>query len=159
MQDVIAFNEMEKSRLMPIFGQERMLQAQDKGPLTHKRYLNALLKNHRLSRAEGIDAVLFKHNLDALVAPTGTPAWLIDWVNGDPSFGPDTSSAAAVAGYPHITVPAGTVCGLPVGISFIGTAWQEPRLLRLAYAYEQASRARVSPQFLSSVSFESASSG
>jgi amidase len=153
IQDVIEFNQHEQARAMPIFGQERMVQAAEKGPLTNKRYLDALSRNHRLTRAEGIDAVLFKHNLDAIIAPTGPLPWLIDWVTGDHYRGPDTSSAAAVAGYPHITVPAGYACGLPVGISFIGTAWQEPRLLRLAYAYEQASRKRVPPQFKPSVEF------
>ena len=147
LQDVTEFNEKNKERVMPIFGQERMLAALEKGPITQKRYLNALAKNLRLTRAEGIDATLFKYNLDALIAPTGGPAWLTDWVNGDHYSGPDTSSAAAVAGYPHITVPAGYVHGLPIGISFIGSAWQEPRLIRLAYAYEQASRARVPPDF------------
>ncbi len=151
MQEVIEFNELNKERVMPIFGQERMLQAQEKGPLTHKRYLNALAKNQRLARADGIDAVLFKYNLDALIAPTGPIAWMIDWVNGDQISGPDTTSVAAVAGYPHITVPLGYVCDLPVGLSFIGTAWQEPRIIRLAYAYEQASRKRIPPKFPTTV--------
>ena len=88
IQDVIDFNEQHQEQVMPYFGQDRMLLASVKGPLTHKRYLDALAKNHRLTRAEGIDAVLFKHNLDALVAPTASPAWLIDWVNGDHFSGP-----------------------------------------------------------------------
>ena len=154
LKEVIEFNENNQDRVMPIFGQERMLAAVEKGPLTHKRYLNALIKNHRLTRAEGIDATLFKFNLDALIGPTGGPAWLTDWVNGDNYSGPDTSSAAAVAGYPHITVPAGYVHGLPIGISFISTAWQEPRLIRLAFAYEQASRARVPPEYVPSIKFQ-----
>jgi amidase len=148
LEELIAFNEKNKAEVMPFFGQERFLAAQKKGPLSQKRYLSALVKNHRLSRAEGIDAVLFKHNLDALVCPTGGPAWLTDWVNGDHYSGPDTSSAAAVAGYPHITVPAGYLFGLPVGVSFIGAAWQEPRLIKVACAFEQASQARQAPQFL-----------
>jgi amidase len=152
LAELIVFNEQHKERVMPFFGQERMLAAQEKGPLSQKRYLNALARNHRLSRAEGIDAVLFKHNLDALVCPTGGPAWLTDRVNGDHYSGPDTSSAAAVAGYPHITVPAGNLFGLPVGISFIGAAWQEPRLIKLAYAFEQAAQARQAPKFLTTVS-------
>lgn len=147
LQEIIEFNEQNKECVMPYFGQERMLAAQKKGPLTQKSYLNALARNHLLTRSEGIDAVLFKHNLDALVCPTGSPAWLTDWVNGDHYSGPDTSSAAAVAGYPHITVPAGQVLGMPVGISFIGSAWQEPRLIRLAFAFETASHARISPSF------------
>ncbi len=151
LKEVIEFNESQRDRVMPFFGQERMLAAQEKGPLTQKRYLNALVRNHRLSRAEGIDAVLFKHNLDALVCPTGSPAWLTDWINGDHPSGPDTSACAAVAGYPHITVPAGLVCGLPVGISFIGAAWQEPRLIRLAYSFEQATQARQAPEFLTTL--------
>ena len=138
---------------MPYFGQERMLAAQKKGPLTQKRYLNALARARRLTRQEGIDAILQEHNLDALIGPTGGPAWLIDWVNGDHYAGPDTSSAPAVAGYPHITVPAGYVHGLPVGLSFIGTAWQEPKLLRLAYAFEQAAQARKPPLYLPTVDF------
>jgi amidase len=154
LKEVIEFNEHNQDRVMPIFGQERMLAAVEKGPLTHKRYLNALIKNHRLTRAEGIDATLSKFNLDALIGPTGGPAWLTDWVNGDNYSGPDTSSAAAVAGYPHITVPAGYVHGLPIGISFISTAWQEPRLIRLAFAYEQASRARVPPEYVPSIKFQ-----
>ena len=135
---------------MPYFGQERMIKAQAKGALTDEKYLKALELNHRLARTEGIDATLQKHHLDAIVAPSGAPAWLVDYVNGDCGEG-GSSSPAAVAGYPSITVPAGQVWGLPVGISFIGTAWSEPLLLRLAYAFEQATHARLPPQYLSSV--------
>lgn len=150
LEEVIAFNEANHKRVMPFFGQERMLKAQEKGPLTDEAYLKALETNHRLARDEGIDLTLQKHKLDAIVAPTGGPAWLIDYVNGD-HYGGGSSSPAAVAGYPNITVPAGYVYGLPVGISFIGTAYAEPTLLRLAYAFEQITRVRQPPQFLPGV--------
>jgi amidase len=147
LQEIIAFNESQRELVMPFFGQERMLKAQEKGLLTDEAYLKALETNHRLARAEGIDAVLQKHSLDALVAPSGGPAWLIDYVNGDCVSG-GSSSPAAVAGYPNITVPAGQIYGMPVGISFFGTAYSEPALIRLAYAFEQARLARRPPQFL-----------
>ena len=127
--------------------------AQKKGPQTEVKYQQALAKNHRLSRALGIDAVMRTHKLDALVAPTSGPAWLIDLVNGD-GFGGDASTpstVAAVAGYPHITVPAGQFRGLPVGISFFGRAWSEPTLIKLAYAYEQATKHRRPPTFADTV--------
>jgi amidase len=148
LEEIIQFNEANRERVMPYFGQERMLKAQEKGPLTDEAYLKALETNHRLNRAEGIDATLHKHNLHAIVAPTGGPAWMVDLVNGDPHGGGGFSSPAAVAGYPHITVPAGFVFGLPVGISFFASAWQEPVLIRLAYAFEQVTRNRRPPQFL-----------
>jgi amidase len=147
LADVIRFNEENKDREMPFFGQDLFLKAQEKGPLTDTPYVEALAKNRRLSRAEGIDAVMNGHRLDAIVAPTGGPAWTTDCVNGD-HFGGGSSTPAAVAGYPSITVPAGAVFGLPVGISLIGRAWSEPVLLRLAYAYEQATRHRRPPRFL-----------
>ena len=149
LADIIAFNDAHKDRELPYFGQEIMLMAQKKGPLTDPKYLQALAKNHRLSRALGIDAVMAKDRLDALVAPTSGPAWLIDLINGD-SFGGDAASpstVAAIAGYPHITVPAGYFRGLPVGISFFGRGWSEPTLIKLAYAYEQATKHRRPPTF------------
>ena len=147
LAEVIAFNEANRSREMPFFGQELMLQAQQKGPLTDKAYRAALAKNVRLSRKEGIDAVMDKLHLDALVAPTGNPPWATDLVNGDHFVG-SSSTPAAVAGYPTITVPAGYAFGLPVGISFIGRAWSEALLIKFAYAYEQATKHRRLPTFV-----------
>jgi amidase len=147
MAEIIRFNEAHKQQTMPYFGQERMLKSQAKGPLTQPRYLQALGRGRRLAQ-EGIDKPLQEHHLDAIIAPTGGPAWMIDLVNGDHYSGGGFSSPAAVAGYPHITVPAGYIFGLPVGISFFASAWQEPTLLRLAYAFEQATQFRQSPRFL-----------
>jgi amidase len=144
LADLIKFNEDNRDREMPYFGQELFLQAQEKGPLTTPAYQKALAKNHRLSRAEGIDAVMKKHRLDALIAPTGGPVWTTDLVNGDHYTG-GYSSASAVAGYPHVTVPAGDAFGLPVGLSFFAGAWSEPALLKYAYAFEQATKARKAP--------------
>jgi amidase len=152
LAEVIAFNEAHAAVEMPYFGQEQFLKAQAKGPLTDKVYLDALAKNRRLSRAEGIDAVMVKHRLDAIVAPTGGPAWLTDCLTGD-HFGGGSSTPAAVAGYPSLTVPAGFIGGLPVGLSFMGRAWSEPTLIRLAFAYEQATRVRQPPRFLEATSF------
>ena len=151
LEEIIRFNELHKERVMPFFDQERMIKAQARGPLTQKRYQNALQRNLQQSRQEGIDAMIQKHQLQAIVAPTGGPAWLIDLVTGDRFSGGGFSSLAALAGYPHITVPAGYIFGLPVGISFFASAWQEPTLLSLAFAFEQATRVRRSPQFLPSV--------
>ncbi len=146
LADLIRFNEEHRDSELPWFGQELFLQAQEKGALTDKKYRKALEACRKLSRGQGIDAVMEKHKLDALVAPTQAPPGLIDLVDGDHWLG-SSSSPAAVAGYPSITVPAGYVAGLPVGLSFIGRAWSEPVLLRLAFAYEQASKHRHAPRF------------
>jgi amidase len=150
LKDIIEFNERNRDKEMPYFGQDFFLKAEAKGPLSSKEYIEALEKNHQLARKEGIDVTMEKHNLDALVGPTGGPAWLTDWVDGD-HFGGGSSGAAAVAGYPNVTVPAGFVFGMPVGISFFGRAWSEPVLIRLAYAFEQVTKVRKPPKFLPSV--------
>ena len=153
IKEVVQFNADNLERVMPYFGQERMEAASKKGPLIQKKYQNALSRNLRLTRQEGLDATLQMHNLDAIVVPSGGPAWTIDLVNGDAlNWNMESTSPPAVAGYPHITVPAGSIFGLPVGLSFIGGAWQEPKILRLAYAYEQATHYRKSPEFLPTAS-------
>jgi amidase len=150
LQDIIDFNDRNRQKEMPYFGQDLFLKAEAKGPLTEKAYLDALAKNHQLARTEGIDATMDKYHLDAIVAPTGGPAWLTDLVNGDHVAG-GSSNAAAVAGYPNINVTAGFISGLPVGISFFGRPWSEPTLIRLAFAFEQTTKARQSPRFLSTI--------
>ena len=151
LQEIIEFNEQHRPSEMPYFGQDLFLRGQSKGPLTEKEYVDALAKNRQLARAEGIDALMDKHQLDAIVAPAGGPAWLTDLVNGD-HFTGGSSSAAAVAGYPNITVTAGLLHGLPVGISFFGRAWSEPVLIKIAFSFEQASKGRQAPKFLRSIS-------
>jgi amidase len=150
LKDVIEFNDQNKDKEMPYFGQDMFLKAQAKGDLTTKEYVDALEGNLRLARQEGIDATMDKFKLDALVAPTGGPAWITDLINGDNASG-QTSTAAAVACYPSVSVPAGYVRGLPVGISFFGRAWSEPTLIALAHAFEQATKMRKAPQFLATV--------
>lgn len=147
LQELIDFNERNRERELPYFGQETFLKAQEKGPLTDEPYRTALEKTRRLSRAEGIDAVMDEHRLDAIVAPTTGPAHVTDLVHGDRGTGGSTS-LAAMAGYPSITVPAGQILGLPVGISFFGRAYSESTLIKLAYAFEQAAPARPVPRFL-----------
>lgn len=147
LEALIAWNEENRSREMPYFGQEIFEMAEKKGPLTDAAYRKALADCREKTRSRGIDAVMDRHRLDALVCPTSGPAWLIDLVNGDYGTG-GSSSAPAVAGYPHITVPAGEAFGLPINISFIGRAWSEPTLFRLAYAFEQATKHRRAPRFL-----------
>jgi len=150
LKDLIAFNEENKEREMPYFGQEILIQAEEKGPLTEEGYLEAVKKNRRLSRDEGIDLIMDKEKLDVIVAPSGGPAHRTDFLYGDRDTG-GSSSPAPVAGYPSITVPAGYVTGLPLGISFFGRAYSEPLLLKLAYSFEQTTKFRKTPQFLPSV--------
>ena len=147
LADLISFNDQQRDREMPYFGQEIFTMAQEKGPLTDDAYMEALLHCRRLSRTEGLDVVFAEQKVDALVAPTGSPPWTIDLVNGDHFLGA-SSTPAAVSGYPSITVPIGYGRGLPVGMSFIGKAWSEPVLIKLAYAYEQAAKPRRAPRFL-----------
>ena len=150
LADLIAFNTAHAAEEMPFFGQELFEMAQEKGPLTDQAYLDALASNRRLARQEGIDAVMEQQQLDALVMPTTGPAWTIDLINGDHHSG-GSSQPAALAGYPAITVPAGEVFGLPIGITFMGRAYSEPKLIRLAFAFEQATKARRPPTFRASV--------
>ena len=152
LAELIEWNRQHASEEMPWFGQEILELAEAKGPLTEEAYGKALESNLRLSRAEGLDAALASHKLDALISPTMGPAYLTDWLNGD-HYGGSGTSPCAVAGYPHITVPAGHVHGLPWGLSFMGTAWSEAKLIRLAHGFEQASRARKAPRFLATVDF------
>jgi amidase len=145
LEEIIAFNESHRDRELMHFGQEHMIEAQRKGPLTETEYLEARATARRLAGREGIDALMDEHRLDAIVAPTSGPAGVIDYLYGDRGEG-GSSSPAAVAGYPSITVPAGDVFGLPVGISFFGRAWSEPVLLKLAFAFEQRAQARRAPR-------------
>jgi amidase len=151
LADLIAFNQRERQREMPYFLQELFVQAQLKGPLSDQAYRDARARGKRMAGAEGIDAALAKDHLDVLVAPTIGPAWVDDLVNGDHFLGGGISTPPAVAGYPHITVPMGEVRGLPVGLSFVGTAWSEGPLISYAYSYEQATHLRSPPRYLRSV--------
>ena len=152
LEEVIQFNLKNAETVMPYFGQEILALAQAKGPLTEEAYLAALAESQRLTRKEGLDKLLHEHKLDAIAAPSNAPAWLIDPVRGDSHSG-GSSSTAAVAGYPGITVPAGYVHDLPIGISFFSTAFQEPALIRIAYSFEQATMVRKSPQFAGSAAY------
>ncbi len=147
LADVIAYNVQNRAREMPFFGQELFEQAQKKGTTGARAYRTSLERCRRWSRAQGIDAAMSRRRLDAIICPTQGPAWLIDHVNGD-SFGTSCTTPAAVAGYPHVTLPMGFVAGLPVGLSFFGRAWSEPVLIKAAFAYEQASKARRPPRLL-----------
>ncbi|HYW24451.1 MAG TPA: amidase [Terriglobales bacterium] len=158
LADAIEFNRAHAAEELPWFGQERFEQAEATTDLTDPRYLEALAQGRALSRDQGIDAVLAEHRLDALVAPTGGPAWVIDLVDGD-RFTTGSSTAAAQAGYPIVTVPAGFSHGLPVGLSFIGRAWSEPTLIRLAYAFERWTRVRRRPQFLPTIELPAGTAG
>jgi amidase len=146
LADVIAYNEAHAQREMPFFGQEILIEAEGKGPLTETAYQTARGTANRLSREEGLDAALEEHRLDAILGPSGGPAWVTDLVHGD-HFSVGSSGAAAVAGYPNVTVPAGHIHGLPVGVSFFGAAWSEPTLIRIAWAFEQATAQRRPPRF------------
>ncbi len=150
LKDLIAFNEKNRAREMPFFDQDLFIKAEARGPLTTKAYRDLVLKLDRASKADGIDRVMTDHKLDALVAPTDSPAWLTDHVLGDHSIAA-SSTPAAIAGYPHITVPAGQIFGLPFGLSFFGSARTEAKLIRYAYAFEQATHARKPPQYLPTV--------
>ena len=149
LAELIAFNERNADRELKFFGQETLIEAQTKGPLTEARYLEALARCRKWSRQDGIDRVMDEHRLDALVAPTTGPAHAIELLAGDGGLG-GSSSIAAVAGYPSITLPAGMIFGLPVGLSFFGRAWSEGRLIGLAHAFETAAQARRTPRFLPS---------
>jgi len=148
LTELIAFNEAHRDLEMLFFGQERLIASENTGSLTDPAYLNAVHTIQRLTRADGIDAVMDQHQLDAIVAPTAGPAWLTDPILGDRFDGGGSAGPAAIAGYPDITVPMGNVSGLPVGISFFGRRWSEPALLKIAYAYEQATKRRQPPRFL-----------
>ena len=144
LEEIIEFNEANARSVMPIFGQDILEKSQAKGSLSEAEYLEALATIQRTTR-DGIDTILDEHDLDALIAPSNGPAWMTDHVNGDVAYGIGSSTFAAVSGYANITVPAGFVSGLPIGVSFIGTAFSEKTLIDIAYAFGQASMARHSP--------------
>jgi amidase len=150
LAELIAFNDREKTREMPWFAQELFVRAQAKGALTAPAYRTALAACRRASRTMGIDATMNTHRLDAIICPTQAPVWPIDPVNGD-AFGGNCTTPAAVAGYPHVTVPMGLISGLPVGLSIFGRAWSDAKLLGYAFAFEQATKLRRPPEYLPSV--------
>ena len=150
LEDVIAFNKKYPTENMPYFGQEWLERAQAKGGLNEPEYLEALAKCKRLGATEGFDVIMEQEKLDVLVAPTTTPAWTVDLVNGDAIRG-SSGKSAALAGYPLISVPSGFTMGLPLGVTFMGRAWSEPKLISIAYAYEQATKARKPPQYRATV--------
>jgi amidase len=156
LTDIIAFNKTHQEQELKYFGQELLEMAEAKGPLTSEAYLKALATIRRQARELGIDGVMTKHQLDALVAPSFGLPWLTDLVGGDvlPGGAASPSTVAAVAGYPHITVPMGYVRGVPIGLSFFGRAWSEPTLIKIAYAYEQATKHRRPPTFAPTASLE-----
>jgi amidase len=153
LKELIEFNERNRDRELPFFGQETLAEAETKGPLTDQAYLDARTQCLKWAREDGIDAAMDKHELDTIIAPTTGPAHTLDLIVGDRGLG-GSSSYAAVAGYPALTVPAGYIFGLPMGISFFGRAWSEPKLLAISYAFEQATRARRAPQFLTTAAIE-----
>jgi amidase len=146
LEELIVFNREHAAQEMPYFGQELFEMAQAKGPLTDEEYQAARAECLRLARDEGIDAVMSEHNLDALCMPTGEPAWKIDLIDGDHSMG-GASQPAAQAGYPAISVPAGYTFGLPLGVTFMGLAYSETKLIGFAYAFEQATKVRRAPSY------------
>jgi amidase len=150
LEQAIAFNKANPTE-MRWFGQETFELAQSKGGLDDPKYVEALAKSKRLAREEGIDRLLKENKVDLLIAPTTGVAWKSDLVNGDQYSGPSASQLPAVAGYPHLTVPMGAIEGLPLGISFIGTAWDDAKILRAGYAFEQQAKAAVIPKFLPSI--------
>lgn len=152
LAELIAYNEANADLELSLFGQELLVGSEERGPLTDQKYINALQTSHRLSRNEGIDQVMDAENLDAIVGPTSGPASLMDPLGGNTAgSGGGCSTPSAMAGYPNMTVPMGFIYGLPVGISLFGRAWSEKTLLRLAYAYEQATNHRIPPRFLSTM--------
>ena len=147
LKDLIEFNERNRDRELPFFGQETLIEAEAKGPLTDQAYLEARARCLKWARQDGIDGLMDQHQLDAIIAPTTGPAHTLDLISGDRGLG-GSSSYAAVAGYPSVTVPAGNIFGLPMGLSFFGRAWSEAKLIALSYAFEQATKARMAPRFL-----------